>query len=125
MPEIKISQLFLEPSTQCRQSMRDDTIQAYADAMEAGDEFPPIEVFEQDGTYFLADGWHRLRAVIRRPRTRPRPNQPSARDHGNRPCPRHPINAPRASRPKSWTISRSRKPKETESWSIRKHRNVW
>lgn len=45
----------------CRANgIRQRTVRDYAAAMRAGTEFPPIVVFlDEDGTYWLADGFHR------------------------------------------------------------------
>lgn len=43
-----------------RSELSEATAEKYADAMAAGEEFPPIEV--QAGTRVLLDGWHRVKA---------------------------------------------------------------
>jgi hypothetical protein len=37
----------------------------YAEAMLAGDRFPPVVVFQHDGGFILADGWQRVKAACR------------------------------------------------------------
>ena len=64
---------FIEPQnirtdldTQSRTSLNEDTVQEYAEAMESGQKFPPILVFqdESEDEYILADGFHRLAAHV-------------------------------------------------------------
>jgi hypothetical protein len=49
--------------TQTRVSLNDMVIAEYAEAYEQGIELPPIDVYYDEIFYFLADGFHRLRAV--------------------------------------------------------------
>lgn len=49
--------------TQTRASLDYETVLAYAADMQAGDQFPPIEVYYDGTTYWLADGFHRLEAT--------------------------------------------------------------
>jgi len=58
--EISISEIVWDPSIYPRQKWNTSTIDRYADAVEAGEEFPPI-ILEQ-GTNRLLDGKHRLEA---------------------------------------------------------------
>ena len=56
--------------TQMREAVDYVTVQRYAEAMERGDSFPMIDLVEAgDGTYYIADGWHRLLAHLRFGRT--------------------------------------------------------
>jgi len=50
---------------QPRVVMDQATVDEYAAAMANGDEFPPVLVFQEGTDYWLADGWHRVEAVIR------------------------------------------------------------
>lgn len=51
--------------TQTRVATNDDAIASYADEMMRGAVFPPITVFYDGSTYWLADGFHRYLAVKR------------------------------------------------------------
>ena len=53
-------------ATQVRTKLNKDVIDAYSEDMKAGDIFPAIDVFAEDGSerYILADGFHRLFAAI-------------------------------------------------------------
>jgi len=65
---IGMGDLILNPDTQIRAKTQGGTIRRYADAMAAGQEFPPIvvaRVTEGDATraFTLIDGWHRVKAA--------------------------------------------------------------
>ena len=62
--KIKLSSIVADPDLQPRAGMNLETIEDYADDMRRGDQFPPLVVFH-DGksSYWLADGFHRLRAA--------------------------------------------------------------
>jgi len=49
--------------TQTRAELNDTVIDEYAEAYGQGIELPPIEVYFDQETYWLADGFHRVRAV--------------------------------------------------------------
>ncbi len=49
--------------TQARVALSETVIQEYAEALQQGDEFPPIEVYFDDTTYWLSDGFHRVQAA--------------------------------------------------------------
>ena len=51
--------------TQFRAAENVATVDAYAEAMEAGEIFPPIVVWRVDGELHLSDGYHRLAALRR------------------------------------------------------------
>ncbi len=63
MKAINVNNIVIDKGTQAREEMREDAIADYAEAMKAGDEFPPIIVFFDGVDYYLADGFHRLGAV--------------------------------------------------------------
>ena len=48
-----------------RVQLSGQTIDEYAEAMRQGEVFPPIVVFQEDETYWTADGWHRVEAAAR------------------------------------------------------------
>ena len=68
--EIPLANIHLDPETQIRVMVNEETIRRYADAMETKercDKFPPIILFcDIDGSLWLADGHHRVMAASRR-----------------------------------------------------------
>ena len=61
---LNIKLLRLDGGTQTREAMDDEAIQDYADALDAGMKFPPVDVFFDGKEYWLADGFHRVRAHL-------------------------------------------------------------
>ncbi|MGN6538922.1 MAG: ParB/RepB/Spo0J family partition protein [Mesorhizobium sp.] len=57
--DLDLSEIKLDQSAQPREALNNDRISEYADAMKAGDQFPPLTVFHDGSTYWLADGFHR------------------------------------------------------------------
>lgn len=51
-----------ENSIQTRGNTDAITVTEYAEALQAGEVFPPVTVFRDGQKYYLADGWHRLKA---------------------------------------------------------------
>ena len=62
--EIRIGDLHVDPDIQGRIVVDPRTVTEYAEAMVCGDEFPPVTVFDDGQTYWLADGFHRVAAAI-------------------------------------------------------------
>jgi DNA repair photolyase/uncharacterized ParB-like nuclease family protein len=60
--EINIAYVQTNDENHPRDHIDKTAVEEYAAAMKAGVEFPDIEVFEDNGTYWLADGCHRLEA---------------------------------------------------------------
>lgn len=58
---IPIDSLQLESDVQVR-PIYDDLVQEYADALDNGATFPPIKVFDINGTLIVVDGYHRVHA---------------------------------------------------------------
>lgn len=58
--ELSIDQIRTDGGTQSRESLHEETYMEYADAMLAGDNFPPVTVFFDGASYWLADGFHRF-----------------------------------------------------------------
>lgn len=56
--------IVMHESAQPRVELDWVTIMSYADDMKAGDVFPPVVVFYDGCTYWLADGFHRVRAAL-------------------------------------------------------------
>jgi hypothetical protein len=47
--------------TQLRERLCDDTVARYVEALERGDTFPAVELVPVgDGSFYIADGWHRV-----------------------------------------------------------------
>lgn len=65
MKTLNINNIVIDKGTQSREKISEDTVTDYAEAMQAGDQFPPITVFHDGVDYYLADGFHRLHAVRR------------------------------------------------------------
>jgi hypothetical protein len=63
MPRIRLTALRLDGGTQPRAAIDEQIVAEYADAMTNGAEFPPIVVFFDGQTYWLADGFHRYHAA--------------------------------------------------------------
>jgi hypothetical protein len=59
---LPLDQIKTDGRTQARVSLSEHIIKEYADALERGDEFPPLDVYFDNTTYWLADGFHRIRA---------------------------------------------------------------
>lgn len=65
MKKLNINSIIIDKGTQSRAAISEDTVTDYAEAMQAGDEFPPVIVYHDGVEYYLADGFHRLHAVKR------------------------------------------------------------
>lgn len=59
---IKLDLIRLDGGTQPRAEIDSETVSVYADAIENGDPFPPVDVFYDGEYYWLADGFHRVHA---------------------------------------------------------------
>jgi hypothetical protein len=60
---IGLARLNLDASVQTRCALDDTLATEYATAMQRGDTFPPVIVFFDGTTHYLADGFHRVRAA--------------------------------------------------------------
>ena len=65
MKTLNLNSIIIDKGTQSRTQISEDTVSDYAEAMQAGDQFPPITVFHDGVDYYLADGFHRLHAAKR------------------------------------------------------------
>lgn len=63
--KISIEQINIYGGTQARVKTNDDAIESYAEEMQRGAVFPPISVYFDGTTYWLADGFHRFLASKR------------------------------------------------------------
>jgi hypothetical protein len=62
---IRLDQISIYGGTQTRAATNDEAVVHYSEEMEAGVEFPPIHLFFDGSTYWLADGFHRYLAAKR------------------------------------------------------------
>ncbi len=63
MARIAVAALRLDGGTQPRAGLDGNTVGEYAEALAAGAVFPPVVVFHDGADYWLADGFHRVRAA--------------------------------------------------------------
>ena len=56
---LNLKDLRIDGDTQPRVAIDQAVVQEYAEALEAGDEFPPVKVVYDGTTYWLVDGFHR------------------------------------------------------------------
>jgi len=62
--KLDLSLLRDDQGTQPRAKIDEETVQEYAARMREGDIFPPLDVFFDGRSYFLANGFHRARAAV-------------------------------------------------------------
>ena len=60
---LPLHEIVLVPELQVRETISDESIKDFAEAMRGGDVFPDVVVFQIDGRYYLADGFHRYYAT--------------------------------------------------------------
>ena len=65
MKTLNLNNIIIDKGTQSRAQISEDTVSDYAEAMQAGDQFPPVVVYHDGVDYYLADGFHRLHAAKR------------------------------------------------------------
>lgn len=53
----------MDSTIQIRADIDSDKVYEYAEAMEAKADFPPVDLFESKGGYYIGDGWHRILAA--------------------------------------------------------------
>jgi hypothetical protein len=63
MKHIALSSINFDSATQVRAEINHEVVVDYAERMEAGDKFPPVQLFAEKDRYFIGDGWHRLLAA--------------------------------------------------------------
>lgn len=63
MTKLKLSDIRLDGETQARISLDSKLVIEYAQSMREGDIFPPVVVFHDGSSYWLADGFHRWHAA--------------------------------------------------------------
>lgn len=64
-PDIQVSNIVTDGGTQSRVQLSEQAVASYAELMTEGTELPPIVVFHDGSTYWLADGFHRVMAAAR------------------------------------------------------------
>ncbi len=63
---LSVAALRVDPGVQMRAGGLDGSrVDQYTEAMIAGDDFPPVVVFNSSGVFWLADGFHRVAAAER------------------------------------------------------------
>jgi transposase-like protein len=62
--DLPISSIRLDGGTQPRAAIDHDAVGDYMEAMQAGAKFPSITVFYDGSEYWLADGFHRIKAAF-------------------------------------------------------------
>lgn len=63
--ELEIELITIDQVLQQRGGISDDTVAQYAEAMRAGDIFPPVELMDDGENLWLFDGVHRIKAAQR------------------------------------------------------------
>jgi hypothetical protein len=61
--ELRIDKIRADGGTQTRANVMSEVVEKYAEEMQAGASFPPMVVFYDGKTHWLADGFHRLAAL--------------------------------------------------------------
>jgi hypothetical protein len=59
---VKLSDIDISGGTQQREKINNEIVSEYAEAMRCGAKFPPVRLFFDGVTYWLADGFHRFHA---------------------------------------------------------------
>lgn len=70
MTELDLAQIRTDGGTQPRAMIDPDLVEDYAEAMKDGAKFPPVVVYYDGESYWLADGFHRLNAHLKLGRKR-------------------------------------------------------
>lgn len=63
MSQVKLSEVSLDHNLQPRVTITDAIVDEYAEAMMRGESFPPVVIFNDGATNWLADGYHRYKAA--------------------------------------------------------------
>jgi hypothetical protein len=63
LKELKVSDIRIDGGTQIRKQLNQNKVSEYAEQMTDGETFPPIIVFFDGSSYWLASGFHRLFAT--------------------------------------------------------------
>jgi ParB-like nuclease family protein len=65
MTRVRLELVAFDAGTQVRAGIDEPTVALYAERMTVGDQFPPVVVFHDGSSYYLADGFHRVMAAQR------------------------------------------------------------
>jgi AraC-like DNA-binding protein len=65
MPRVKISDIVLDPAAQARVELSEQVVCEYSEAMLNGDDFPVPHLVFDGVIYYVADGFHRIKAAER------------------------------------------------------------
>lgn len=60
---VKLEAIELDKTIQCRAELNTGLVNEYADALVAGDSFPPVILFGTPQKSWIGDGWHRVLAA--------------------------------------------------------------
>ena len=61
--KVKLADITLDPDVQARACLNEETVAEYAQKMKEGEKFPPVQLFSDEKTCYVGDGWHRLAAA--------------------------------------------------------------
>jgi hypothetical protein len=61
--KVKLQNIKLDASIQCRASINTETVNEYAERMTENDQFPAVELFGTADACWIGDGWHRVLAA--------------------------------------------------------------
>jgi hypothetical protein len=61
--KVNLKSIVMDKSICCRAKLNIEAINDYAEAMLAGGEFPPVDLFGTDKECWIGDGWHRVSAA--------------------------------------------------------------
>ncbi|GAG38430.1 unnamed protein product, partial [marine sediment metagenome] len=62
---VPLRDIRIDGDTQPREEIDEDTVEAFRECIDRGDEFPPADVFQDGAAIWLADGFHRWHASDR------------------------------------------------------------
>lgn len=62
---VRLNEIAFDAGTQVRAEINQDVVAEYAGRQATGETFPPIVLFHDGATYYLADGFHRVMAAHR------------------------------------------------------------
>lgn len=62
---LRLNSIRLDAGTQTHAHIDEATVGEYSEAMARGDRFPPVVVFQNNGEFIMADGFHRVKAARR------------------------------------------------------------
>ena len=62
---LRIDEVVVDAGTQVREDISEQVVEDYAESLGEGAVFPPVVAFSDGSSYWLADGFHRLRAFRR------------------------------------------------------------